>query len=51
MNHKNCTFKFDIVSETEVKNMLLSCKNKPPGDDNLDGKFPHMVAELIAPVI
>ena len=51
MKDKQCLLKFDKVCIKTVEDILRSCKNKPPGIANLDGKLLKLVAEEIAPPI
>ena len=48
MKIKHCNFDFRKVSVEEVKKLLLSFNNKPPGSDNLDGKLLRIIADDIA---
>ena len=48
---KQCSFKFDKVGIETVEDMLRTCKNEPPGIDNLDSKLLKLVTEETAPPI
>jgi len=48
MQEKNCNFQFDNVTVQRVEELLLECKEKPSGMDNIDSKLFKFVASLIA---
>ncbi len=45
---KNCEFEFTKVIVSYVEKLLLGCKDKPSGVDNMDSKLLKLVANLIA---
>lgn len=51
MEGKNCSFNLKKVSVSKVELMLMICKNKPPGFDDLDCKLLKPIASLIAPMV
>lgn len=51
MEGKKCNCEFKYIRVAKVELMLMICKNKPPGVDNLDVKLLKPIASLIVPVI
>ena len=51
MEGKQCSFEFKKVSVAKVELMLMTCKDKPPGVDDLDSKLLRPIAPLIAPMV
>ena len=48
MRGKKCTFEFTKVNVSYVEKLLLNCKDKPSGVDNMDVRLLKLVANLIA---
>jgi len=44
-------FKLQSVNIDQVKNLLETCKNKPPGVDDLDSRLLKLAADFIAPAL
>ena len=51
MKGKTCLFDFHQVETSEIVKILLSCKDKPSGTDNLDSKLLKMTAHAISPAV
>ena len=51
MEGKDCSFEFRDVSIAKIELLLMSCKDKPSGADNLDVKLLKPITAFIAPMV
>lgn len=51
MKNKNLRFELQRVNIDQVKYLLKTCKNKPPGVDGLDSRLLKLAADFIAPAL
>lgn len=51
MKRKNFRFKLENVNINKVKDFLETCKDKPPGVDDLDSRLLKLTADDIAPAL
>lgn len=51
MEGRDCKFDFKNVTVSKVELMLMTCKNKSPGVDFLDGRLLKPIVVIVAPVI